>query len=269
MNNFFQNKPVIGMIHLQALPGTPKSTLSVKEIIRQACREAEIYQSLNLDAFMIENMHDVPYSKGSVGPEITAVMTIVAREVNQIMTVPGGIQVLAGANREALAAALAAELSFIRVENFIYSHIADEGFIDACAADLLRYRKLIGAEQIMIFSDIKKKHCSHNITADINIAEAARTAEFFLSDGIIITGKFTASPPTLQELKDARNATKLPILIGSGINANNIAAFWESADGFIVGSAFKEGGYWQNPLSKEHIKEIISARDKLKEKNRI
>lgn len=49
-------------------------------------------------------------------------------------------------------------LDFIRAEGFVFSHVADEGIINACAGDLLRYRKQIGAENIQIFADIKKKH---------------------------------------------------------------------------------------------------------------
>lgn len=67
-------------------------------------------------------------------------------------------QILAGANREALATALASNLQFIRCEGFVFSHIADEGFIDGSAGELLRYRKFIEADHIHVFTDIKKKH---------------------------------------------------------------------------------------------------------------
>lgn len=49
-------------------------------------------------------------------------------------------------------------LDFIRAEGFVFSHVADEGLLNACAGDLLRYRKQIGAEHVKIFTDIKKKH---------------------------------------------------------------------------------------------------------------
>jgi predicted TIM-barrel enzyme len=67
-------------------------------------------------------------------------------------------QVLAGANKEALSVALAAGLQFIRAEGFVFSHVADEGFTDAAAGSLLRYRANIRAYNILIFTDIKKKH---------------------------------------------------------------------------------------------------------------
>lgn len=67
-------------------------------------------------------------------------------------------QVLAGGNQQALAVALAAGLDFIRAEGFVFSHVADEGLMNACAGELLRYRKRIGADNVNIFTDIKKKH---------------------------------------------------------------------------------------------------------------
>lgn len=65
---------------------------------------------------------------------------------------------IAGANKEALAVAMATGGSFIRAEGFVFSHVADEGWMDSCAGELLRYRRSIGAEDVAILTDIKKKH---------------------------------------------------------------------------------------------------------------
>src|SRR6185295_16139764 len=142
-------------------------------------------------ALMIENMHDRPYAKRAVGPEIVAAMTAVGRAVRAAVELPLGVQVLAGANREALAVAQACGAAFIRAEGFVFAHVADEGMIESGAAELLRYRRHIGAEHVRIFVDIKKKHAAHAITADVSIAETARAAEFFLADGVVVTGAAT------------------------------------------------------------------------------
>lgn len=138
----------------------------------------------------MENMHDVPYIQNEmIGPEVIASMTRIATEVKKIMSkTPCGIQVLASANCQALAIAKAADLQFIRVEGFVFSHIADEGFTDACAGRLLRYRKQIDSENILVFTDLKKKHSSHSITNDVSLLETVHAAEFFLTDGVILTG---------------------------------------------------------------------------------
>lgn len=136
-------------------------------------------------------MHDVPYIQNeNIGPEVIASMTRISAEIKKILPkkTPCGIQVLASANCQALAIAKAANLQFIRAEGFVFSHIADEGFTDACAGHLLRYRKQIDADNILIFTDLKKKHSSHSITNDVSLLETVHAAEFFLTDGVILTG---------------------------------------------------------------------------------
>ena len=99
-------------------------------------------------------------------------------------------QVLASGNCQALAIAKVCDLQFIRAEGFVFGHVADEGYTDACAGQVIRYRKQIDCEHVAIFTDVKKKHCSHAITDDLTLLEIAKAAQFFMSDGIIITGKF-------------------------------------------------------------------------------
>lgn len=169
------------------------------------------------------------------------------------MSLPLGIQILAGANKEALAVAKAVDLDFIRAEGFVFGHVADEGYIDSCAGELMRYRKMIDAGRVNVFTDIKKKHSSHAITSDVDIVETAHAAEFFLSDGLIITGSSTGKAVDIRELDALKDSVDKPILIGSGITADNITEYWPFANAFIVGSHFKENGYWMNSISEERL----------------
>ncbi len=259
---FNGTKPVIGMIHLKALPGTPKNSLNSSEIIRAALEEADIYTKAGIDAIMIENMHDVPYLKGNVGHEVSSLMTLIGYLIKQRTQLPVGIQILAGANLEALAAAKAAGLDFIRAEGFVFAHVADEGFIEAQAGELLRYRKNINAEEIAIFTDIKKKHSSHSITNDVSLLDTAKAAKFFLSDGIIITGNHTGVSASVEELNSLKDLAT-PVLIGSGITKDNVADYWPLCDGMIVGSYFKKEGYWENELEYNRISEFMKLVKKL------
>ncbi|XP_013413298.1 uncharacterized protein F13E9.13, mitochondrial [Lingula anatina] len=249
---------VIGMVHLRALPGTPAGTLSMQEIIEVACKEAKIYKDAGVDAVMVENMHDVPYVHSTgVGHEITASMSVVCSHVKEVCgSMPVGVQVLAGANKQAIAVALSSGLQFIRAEGFVFSHVADEGLMNACAAELLRYRKQIGASHIQVFTDIKKKHSSHSITSDISIAETAKAAEFFLSDGVIVTGAVTGASADLQEFKDVQKAVKIPVLIGSGVTVDNVEQY-ASANAFIIGSYFKYGGHWSNEIDPTRVAKFM------------
>ncbi|EEF61465.1 BtpA/SgcQ family protein [Pedosphaera parvula] len=254
---FASAKPIIGMIHVGALPGTPANHLSLGKITEIAVQEAKIYRDAGVDGIAIENMHDVPYLRGGVGPEIVSSMTIIGQAVKQAFCGVTGIQILAAANREAMAAAHAAALDWVRVEGFVFAHVADEGFINSCAAELLRYRKQIGAEKVQVWADIKKKHSSHAITADISLGETAHAAEFMRADALIVTGPVTGRPPVPADAEETKAHTHLPVILGSGMNEANIGQFLPVADGFIVGSSFKKAGDWNNPVDSRKVKAFM------------
>lgn len=257
MTPIFNNKPIIGMIHLLPMPGTPAYQGSIDQIIATALAEAEIYQKAGIDVLMLENMHDLPYLKNKVGAAVTTTMSIAAYEVKKRTNLPCGIQILAGANQQALAVAKAANLDFIRAEGFVFGHLADEGWIDAQAGALLRYRKQIEANDILVLCDIKKKHSAHALTADIDIAETAKAAEFFRSDGVIVTGSATGTSANLAELKAVKAAVNIPVLVGSGITLDNVADYLPHCDAMIVGSWFKKHGHWANAVEYDRVAEFM------------
>lgn len=252
-------KPIIGMIHVGALPGTPANRLPLAKIIAEAVREAKIYRAAGLDGVAVENMHDVPYLRGGVGPEIVACMTVVAQAVKAEFGGVTGIQILAAANREALAVAQAAGLDWVRVEGFAFAHVADEGLIDSCAAELLRYRKQIGAEKIEVWADIKKKHAAHALTADVSLGETAAAAQMMRADALIVTGTATGKPPARADAAEAKAHSSLPVVLGSGVDSANFGQFHEVADGFIIGSAFKESGRWDRPVDAARVRAFGKA----------
>ncbi|XP_056381652.1 uncharacterized protein F13E9.13, mitochondrial-like isoform X2 [Hyla sarda] len=255
---------VIGMVHLKALPGTPRGTLPVAQILEDACKEAEIYRKAGIDGLMVENMNDIPYTL-HVGPEVTASMATVCAAVKQICPrLPLGVQVLACANQQALAVALAAGADFVRAESFVFSHVADEGLVNACAGELLRYRKAIGADHIQIFADIKKKHSSHAMTSDISISEMGKAAEFFLADGVILTGAATGQEADPRELKEVQRSVRIPVLIGSGVTLDNVEKYID-ANALIIGSYFKHQGDWRNCVDYDKVMTFMDKINKLRD----
>jgi membrane complex biogenesis BtpA family protein len=253
-----KSKSLIGMVHIGALPGTPHACGTVAQMTAQATFEAKLLQDTGYDAVMIENMHDRPYLKTRVGPEIVASMAVIAHAVVDALEIPCGIQILAAANKEALAVAHATGLAFIRAEAFTFAHVADEGMIDACAGELLRFRKLIGAENVRILADIQKKHASHAVTADISLADHARAVDYCCGDAVIITGGHTGVAANPSDLAEAKAATTLPTVIGSGSTPHNINQY-SVADAIIVGSWIKADGDWKNPVCPDRAREFQRA----------
>jgi membrane complex biogenesis BtpA family protein len=251
-------RALIGVIHVAALPGTPASELSVGTIADAAAAEARIYESAGFHGLLIENTHDRPYLKCAAGPEIAASMAVIGAEVRRASRLPLGVQVLAGANECAMAVAHACGGAFVRVEGFVFAHVADEGIIESCAGPLLRYRRAISAQHIRVFADIKKKHSAHAITADVSLAETAKAAEFFQADGVIVSGVATGSATDAAEVNAVAAGSNLATLVGSGVTPENIAEY-RSADALIVGSSVKRDGVWSSPLDEGRVRTIVAA----------
>ena len=253
-------RALVGMVHLRPLPGTPRAGADFDRVLTQAVEEAELLVRGGFDALVLENMHDAPYLMRDVGPEIVASMTAVALAVRQAVRVPLGIQILAGANRHALAVAHASGSAFIRAEGFVFASVADEGLLPtADAGELLRYRRAIGATSVAVLADIKKKHSSHAITQDVSLAETAQAAEFFEADGLIVTGTATGQPVAVDDLSACRQATQLPLVVGSGATPATLGDLFRYADAVIVGSATKVEGQWRNELDPARADALVAS----------
>jgi hypothetical protein len=251
-------RALIGVVHVGALPAAPEARDSVARLAEAAVADARSYADAGFHGVMLENMHDRPYLRGAVGPEVVAALAIVGHELRRAAALPLGIQVLAAANREALAVAHACGASFVRVEGFVFAHVADEGLIEGCAGELLRYRRAIGAGDVRVFADVKKKHAAHALTADVDLAETARAAEFFLADGVIVSGVATGRATDPSEVRAVAEAVGVPTLVGSGVTAANVSEY-AAADAVIVGTSVKRDGVWSNPVDATRAQALARA----------
>ena len=251
---------LVGMIHVGALPGTPRVARDLTAVIEQAAAEAALLTEAGVQGLILENMHDVPYLLREVGPEIVAGMTAAALAVRRATDLPLGIQILAGANQAALAVAQAAGARFIRAEGFAYASVADEGlFAAADAGPLLRYRRAIGAPDIAILADVRKKHAAHAITDDLDLPTLARGTVFAGADGLILTGTETGAPADPAHLDAVRPVTDRPLLVGSGVTPEAMADLVPRADGLIVGSWYKQEGRWHEPPDPQRVRTLVEA----------
>ena len=248
---------IIGCIHLPPLPGSPGYAFNNHAISEKALHDLEVYSKAGLKGLIVENTSDIPYLKGSVYPETVSLLSIICHEIRKRYDLRLGLQVLAGANIEALSIACNTGFDFIRAEGYAFAHIADEGFIQSCAADLMRKRAYLRANRVKIIADVKKKHSSHAITSDLSLADVARLTEYMEPDGIVVTGTATGEAPSVEEVTEVKKNVSLPVYIGSGVTIDNARDLAAISDYLIVGSYFKKNGYWKNDLDEERVKEFM------------
>jgi predicted TIM-barrel enzyme len=76
---------------------------------------------------------------------------------------------------------------------------------------------------------------------------------------VIVTGGMTGSPPQLSDVQEVKAHCRLPVILGSGVDVDNIAAFYSEADGFIIGSFFKRDGCWANEVDQQRVEKLMEA----------
>lgn len=258
---FGRKKALIGMIHCPAFPGAPRYKGAARDEILSFClRDAERLIAGGMHGLLVENHGDIPFRKPEdITHETSAFMAVVADRLSCEFDVPLGINVLANAPITAFAVAAASGASFIRVNQWANAYVANEGFMEGGAAEALRYRSHLRAEGIRVFADSHVKHGSHAIVADRSVTELTRDLAFFDADAVIATGQRTGDSADLDEIATVRDATHLPVLVGSGVTSDNISEILDLVDAVIVASSLKEGGVWWNPVEAARVKGFVEA----------
>jgi len=266
---FGVDKPIIGMVHLMPLPGSPAyEGWDMDVIIENALRDAKALVEGGVDGLIVENMWDLPYYSGAprIPPEEIAAHAVAARAVVKEVNVPVGITVIHNGGRVALGIAKAVGAKFIRVCLYTGAAVWDTGEFDhGNAADLMRLRKLLYADDIKFFADIVKKHSV--IFPGIDLRTHAIWSDFYLADALIVTGTMTGLPPSPEDVKIVKESVPhAPVIVGSGLNPENAEKLLRYADGAIVGTYFKVHGITQNPVDPERVKKLMSVVKEIRRK---
>ena len=250
--------PVIGVVHLLPLPTSPQWGGDLKQVMARAEQEATALASGGVHGIIVENFFDAPFTKGRVDPAVVSAMSLIVQRLQQLVAVPIGMNVLRNDARSALAIATCVQAQFIRVNVLTGVMATDQGLIEGCAYELLRYRRELGSD-VKILADVLVKHArplgSPNLTTAVQ-----ETIDRGLADGIILSGWATGSPPSLEDLELAKAAAKdIPVFIGSGASWENIGKLIQSADGVIVASSLKRKGNIQQPIDPIRVRQFVEA----------
>jgi membrane complex biogenesis BtpA family protein len=243
MREFLGAKPLIGMVHLPALPGSPNSASDLDALVAFALDEAAILERAGLDGLIVENVGDAPFFRDSVPPVTTAAMAVIVREVRRATRLKVGVNILRNACQEALAIASVTGADFIRCNVVIGAYVTDQGIIQGCAAELARLRRSLDPD-IAVLGDVHVKHSAPLFDVPIEDA-AADLSERGGADAIIVSGARSPDAPSYERVERVRAAVKKPVLIGSGVGLGNVREFYDRADGVLIGEVdFKVDRRW-------------------------
>lgn len=255
---FKTRSPIIGVVHLLPLPTSPRWGGSLKAVIDRAEQEAVALASGGVDGMIVENFFDAPFTKNQVDPVVVSAMTMVVQRIQNLVTLPVGLNVLRNDAKSAMAIASCVQAQFIRVNVLTGVMATDQGLIEGEAHQLLRYRRELGSD-VKILADVLVKHARPLSSPNLTVA-VKDTIERGLADGVILSGWATGSPPNLEDLELACGAADgTPVFIGSGANWENIDTLMQAADGVIVSSSLKRHGRIDQTIDPIRVSQFVEA----------
>lgn len=259
---FKTRRPIIGVVHLLPLPTSPRWGGNLKAVIHRAEQEAAALASGGVDGIIVENFFDAPFAKNEVDPAVVSAMTVVVQRIQNLVTLPIGLNVLRNDAKSAMAIASCVQAQFIRVNVLTGVMATDQGLIEGEAHHLLRYRRELGCD-VKILADVLVKHARPLGSPNLTVA-VKDTIERGLADAVILSGWATGSPPNLEDLELACGAANgTPVFIGSGANWENIATLMQAANGVIVSSSLKRHGRIEQPIDPIRVAQFVESANSL------
>lgn len=251
-------KPVIGMVHLRALPGAPRYADEGPGIEDAMMYDASVLADAGVDALLLENFGDAPFYPRRVPPWVISHMTRLATLLRQQFSrIPLGINVLRNDGCAAMAIAHAVGARFIRVNLLCGARVTDQGLLEGIAHELMRLKRQLWAEKVEVFADINVKHSMPVGSAPIE-DEVADTIRRGLADAVIVTGPGTGRSVNTEELVSVKHAAgEIPVLVGSGVTDETGSSCLVVGDGLIVGSWVKQDGIVTRPVDPERVRRLM------------
>jgi len=258
-SRFETGTPVIGVVHLPALPGAPESDDDRTAIRQRALADATALADGGVDGVIVENFGDAPFYSDEVPPHVVAEMTALTGAIGDAVDVPIGVNVLRNDATAALSVAAATGADFVRVNVHVGAAVTDQGVIEGRAHETVRLRDRIDAD-VAICADVGVKHAAPLADRDL-AADASDALERGLADAVIVSGERTGDRTALDDVRRVQEpiGNAAPVLVGSGVTADTAPDVLDVADGAIVGTAFKANGVTTNSVEERRVRELVDA----------
>jgi membrane complex biogenesis BtpA family protein len=248
-----------GVIHLAALPGSPRATAAISAVAADAADDARVLEAAGYDAVIVENFGDAPFLPRVGAVTVSAMTLATARVRDACPHLPLGVNVLRNDAAAALAVAAVVGAEFIRVNVHVGARVTDQGLIEGEAGLTLRAQRVLGG-LVSVWADVDVKHSVALGTPPRPAAlEAADAEQRGLAAAILVTGEGTGRGVDEGKLRDVYDAVSVPVYVASGATVESLRSLAAASDGVVVGSALRRDGRPGGRVDPDRAREFARA----------
>lgn len=253
-------KPIIGMVHLKPLPGSPDFQGDFEAVVARAVADAQALEAGGVHGVLVQNRWDRAWPKQRARVETVVAVTHIAAAIREAVAIEVGMHLLRNDVVGSLAVAALSGGTFIRAAALTGTSWSSQGVIEPNTMEILHDRTRIGAEHVEILADVWSIHY-RPIVQSVSPGQLAADARAAGAAAAVV------AVPDVDETRaliaDMRTVVgSFPIVLGSYTSAGTIAELFEVADGAIVGGAFEDPAR-DRRVVVDRVKQFVDAARRL------
>lgn len=262
---FKTKKAVIGLVHMQPLPGDPlyDEVGGMQKVVDLAKKDVLALQEGGVDGLLFTNEFSTPYL-AKVGIETAASMAYVMGALKDIITLPYGNDCISD-DMASIALASATGALFTRG---VYhgTWATSSGFCDSDGGGAARLKHRLHIPDFKLIHYLIPES-----SADLGGRDPISVMKptYFLDrpDGIAVAGMVAGQKADVSVVQKCRDAYQDAVIFAAtGVNIDNVKDYMEVVDGMFIGTSFKEDGEFRKGIDKARV---VAFMDKVKSLRKI
>ena len=255
---FGVKKPIIAMLHLDALPGDPMFHYGddMDVVTEHARADLHALQDGGVDGIIFSNEFSLPYQRKRdlVTP---AAMAYVIGRLRSEIKVPYGVDAISD-GRACLELAAAVKAQFVR-GTFSGVYVGDGGLYNNDFSELLRRKTALHLDDLKMLYFINPESDRNLDTrplADIAASTIAKAAP----DGLCISANAAGQDVDDELIASVKKAnSNIVVLCNTGCRLDTVERKLSTADAAVVGTTFKKDGVFENHVDVERVREFMDV----------
>ena len=249
---FGVEKPIIALLHLDALPGDPGYCGSMEQVIEHARDDLISLQDGGVDGILFANEFSLPYQPVADIAVISAMAYIIGN-LKPLLRLPFGVNVVKNPIATIdLAAATGAR--FAR-SCFSGAYMGEYGLYTSNSGEAVRRRKALGIPDLKLLYKVNPEADTYLVQRDIQVVSRSILFGGF-ADGLCVSGAAAGSEPDdvlLEKVWQVARPRGVPVFCNTGCRHENVRDKLQRCDAVCMGTAFKKDGVFNERVDRSRV----------------